>query len=90
MPVTIATGAEVSYEFKCGFRAVTIPGQGLSCSVNLSGKGPREGFVPTDNARCTLKHLGGAEPVTATVNAKTGAVTATAAPGATAYLNVTT
>lgn len=89
MPVSVQAAEGTSYDLRCRFKAVTLPGNGMINSINLSGTGPRDGAIPTDNARCTLKQTGGSGPVTATVT-KQGATaaTATAAPGATATLQV--
>jgi hypothetical protein len=91
MPVKIEAAKDVSYDFRCRFRTVTLPGSGQVNSINLSGEGARDGAIPTDNARCTLKQTGGTGPVTATIT-KGGAVAAkgtVSGPGAaTAYLDV--
>jgi hypothetical protein len=62
MTVTIAAPDDAVYDLRCSYRAIDLPGQGKSNRTNLSGTGPREAFVPTDNARCTLKQTAGAGP----------------------------
>lgn len=89
MAVTVQASEGAVYDLRCRFRAVQLPGQGIGNSVNLSGRGPRTGYVPTDNARCTLKQTAGAGPVTVTIAAKSGPVAASVAgPGASATLDV--
>jgi hypothetical protein len=89
MTVTIQAPENAVYELRCGYRAIDLPGQGMSNRTDLSGTGPKSAFVPTNNARCTLKQTAGAGPVTATIEAPNGPVTATVAgPGATASLDV--
>jgi hypothetical protein len=90
MPVTIVAAKDATYDFRCRYRAVKLKGQGPANASNLSGKGPRDdAFIPTDNARCTLKQTGGTGPVDVTIQAKTGPVRASVAGvGATANLDV--
>jgi len=90
MPVKIEAAKNATYDLRCRFRTVDLPGNGKVNSTNLSGKGPKEAAIPTDNTRCELRHTGGDGPVTVTVT-KNGAAAATATaagPGATATLQV--
>lgn len=90
MTVRIDAPADATYTLRCQFRAIELPGRGPVNNVDLSGTGPRaDGYIPTDNGRCTLEQTGGAGPVTVTVDAPNGAVTATVAgPGQTARLQI--
>ena len=90
MAVKIEAAKDATYDFRCRYRAIKLKGQGPANAINLSGKGPRgDAYIPTDNARCTLKQTGGSGPVNVTVQSKTGAVHASVAGvGATANLDI--
>jgi hypothetical protein len=90
MPVAVQAADNASYELRCRFRTVDLPGNGKVNSTNLSGKGPKDAAIPTDNTRCELRHTGGDGPVTVTVtkNGRPAATATAAGPGATATLQV--
>ncbi len=90
MPVRIDAPTDATYELICRFKAFELPTRGPVNNVDLSGTGPRaDGYIPTDNARCTLKQTAGTGPVTVVVTAPGGPVTATVSgPGETSRLQI--
>jgi hypothetical protein len=80
-PFSVEAAPDTAYTLRCRFRATRIPGVGVANSLDLSGKGPQQGNLPGQDARCQLGHAGGAGPVTLTI-VKDGPKRATvAAPG---------
>lgn len=80
LPFSIQAPRDAVYDLRCRFRAVRIDNL-LVNNINLSGRGPRTGRLPTDNARCTLKHLRGPGPVSLTVTKGKPQTVRVAGPG---------
>lgn len=92
LPYVVSAPADAVYRIDCRFRKFEVEGKmnmkKVVNSMDLSGKGPKKGQLPTDNARCTLKQTAGRGPVVLTVTKDKPYVASVAKPGATTQLFV--
>lgn len=64
LPYRIAAAPSASYSLDCRFRSIRLWGAGRVNQFRIDDRGPRQGRLPSDNARCVLVQTGGAGHVT--------------------------
>jgi hypothetical protein len=88
IPYQVSAGNDAAYVLDCKFRKFKETNGAIVNSLTITGKGPKAGALPTDNARCVLSKTAGAGPVTV-VLVKGQKFTATAAaPGQPANVQI--